>query len=1040
MGDKTTRKAVDVFDIEYEERRERETRQQWVDGGTARAKNNRKALIENAKANAYGEVGAIPLTPEDIVGTQIVIEQMVKEAGNNFDKLIEAGTVIQAYRTMRSNVARVLASGWDRFMKPEERNRRFLANAILTLPPKVAASVAKKYLTPEQSKIEIRKELQERLTKIEKALKEYGVTINEVLGKQVYVSLDKKNVVKDIMKDSTKDEALAIRMHQQRTDAAKIAKACHMTVDEVQKLVKKVYDEAMERMIEKARAGMTLETSGLQAASLLTEEQIMAEARRMVEVGLGISPTVHTPATRALARKEKVKVESLPEKVNWSRPEFTSGLLSYEFDPKDLAEIKRTSQALIDATAATAKVATLTGEKRAKADAMLVKIETILAKYGTSVKQVVESGKPLESYRFDITDRVHVHLIANAIRSVDADAIDKGVEWYYFSLLSGLQTMMVNASSVVHGAFDATIGRGAEMILNAFLSNPMNATLGETKYILKAMGPMMSRARSNFAASYGAETPFFEQDILGVPPDLESVLEGHGMYHRTAISGKKGQFIRIPTRILLATDEFVKTINAMTEVGAMAYRICRAGDLKPGTPAFDEKMKELVNVPGSLAWQMAASKAYTRTFTNALPGQKDFSTGKTRDTRTVGEVFGNIVGKTQGMLQSGTSDTMTAKLGKTMLRLMFFPFVKVPYNITALAMTYTPLSLIDIATLYAQSRGVKNKFEKQKAQAEVIERMSRVMIGGILAGFMLGAGEGDDDDLEKPLLITGSRPYKDTKKGVRELGQRIGVDAYSISWKLPNGNRGVFHYGRIEPIATVLATTIDTMRELKQSSRGRQSGGDAIGAAVSSFANQLSDKTFLKGLGDAYRTVMGEQNMSKFAADKIAMAVPNLIKQPIREFDEYFRSPADSFDKELLSAIFPYGIRQEKVDIYGDKAQKHGNSLSRIFDFSDSGAVAVKKVDSMLWKYQQMNPDAKGIPTEASDKYTPVTGKGQVQMTDTQARMYRERAGRILSNILKTRTFNYDAPTALDIEQLNKYIDVSREAAKKSLKYDPNWK
>ena len=1040
VGDETTRKAVDVFDIEYEERREKETRQQWVDRGTDLAKNRRKELIENAKANAYGEVGAVPLRPEDIVGTQIVIEQMVKEANGSYDKLIDAGVVIQAYRTMRSNVARVLASGWDRTMKPEERNRRFLANAILTLPPKVAAAVARKHLSPSEAKAEMRRELQERLTKIDKALKEYGVTVNEVLNKQVYLSLDKKNIVKDIMRDSSKDEALAIRMHQQNADAAKIAKACHMTVDEVQKLVKRVYDEAMARMIEKARAGMTLETSGLQAASLLTEDQIMAEARRMVEIGLGISPTVHTPSTRALARKARVKVESAPEKINWARPEFNDGLNGYTFNDKDLAEIKRTTQALIDATAATAKVETLTGKKRQEADAMLAKIESILAKYGTSVQQVVESGKPLESYRFDITDRVHVHLIANAIRSVDADAIDKGVEWYYFSMLSGLQTMMVNASSVVHGIFDATIGRGAEMILNAFLRNPMNASLGETKYILKAMGPMMSRARSNFAASYGAEAPFFEQDILGVPPDLESVLEGHGMYHRTAISGKKGQFIRIPTRVLLATDEFVKTINAMTEVGAMAYRICRAADLKPGTAAFDDKMKELVNVPGSLAWQMAASKAYNRTFTNALPGQKDPATGNTRETRTVGEVFGNIVGKTQGLLQSGPSDTMTAKLGKTMLRLMFFPFVKVPYNITALAMTYTPLSLIDIATLYAQSRGIKGKAEKQKAQAEVIERMSRVMLGGILAGFMLGAGEGDDDDLDKPLLITGSRPYKDTKKGVRELGQRMGVDAYSISWKLPNGKRGVFHYGRIEPVATLLATTIDTMRELKQSGRGRQDYGEAMTKAVSSFTNQLSDKTFLKGIGDAYKTVMGEQNMSKFVADKLAMAVPNLIKQPIRETDPYFRDKADTFGEELLSAIYPSGIREPKVDIYGDKSTKLGNSLTRIFDFTDAGTVTIRKVDEMLWRYQQMNPDASGIPTIASDKYTPVTGEGQKEMTETQARMYRERAGQNLTNMLKSRTFNYTNPTERDIDNLNKLIDAARKSAKAALKYDPNWK
>jgi hypothetical protein len=128
------------------------------------------------------------------------------------------------------------------------------------------------------------------------------------------------------------------------------------------------------------------------------------------------------------------------------------------------------------------------------------------------------------------------------------------------------------------------------------------------------------------------------------------------------------------------------------------------------------------------------------------------------------------------------------------------------------------------------------------------------------------------------------------------------------------------------------------------------------------------------------------------------------------------------------------------VDIYGEKSAKEGTSLTRVFDFTDAGSNTVKKVDEMLWRYQQMNPDASGIPTTASDKYTPVTGQGQKEMTKNQARMYRERAGQNLTNMLKTRTFNYTNPTERDIDNLNKLIDAARKSAKTALKYDPNWK
>jgi len=672
------------------------------------------------------------------------------------------------------------------------------------------------------------------------------------------------------------------------------------------KAVEKTADQVAARWttkLQNEKAGVAKAVKKAQHAELVklmrdhTKRDVLDFKKRVIK--LGVTPEQATildnECQEARARAKRLRYENVSkrEQIKWARPEFNNGLIGYEFADKDLTQIKTLVAALTDAVKAVGKIESLSGEPRRKAEAMLAQLDAILGKYGTSALEVANSGKPLESYRFDVSDPTHVHIIANAIMAIDADFVDKAVEYNYFSLLSGPQTPLKNASSIFYSVYDATFARGFEMLMNAFFNNPMNATLGESKYILRAMGPMLSRARTNFMASLGAEMPFFEYDVLGVPPDLDNYTAGIGSYFRTAISGRKGRFLRIPTRALLATDDYVKTINACAEAGAMAYRICRAAGLKPGTAAFDQKMKELVNVPGSMAWRLAAEKAYRRTFTNALPGQTDQATGEKREVRTAGEAIGMVVGKANSLLNAKV-DHMAAKVALTAIRLLFFPFVKVPYNIIATSLSYTPLSALEVAQLYVQSRGIKDPNDRMRAKAEVIERMTRTMQGTMLAALVMGfAGEGDDDDLEKPLLVTGSRPYSATKAGVREAAERLGIGPYTISWPMGNGKRGSFTYGGIEPLATILGTTVDSVKELKQANQGRKTYSEALSGAIGSFVNQLSEKAFMQGLGDLLKMSTGEQNMTRFTADAFGRIVPNLIKQPMRELDPYARA-ADS--------------------------------------------------------------------------------------------------------------------------------------------------
>jgi hypothetical protein len=302
-------------------------------------------------------------------------------------------------------------------------------------------------------------------------------------------------------------------------------------------------------------------------------------------------------------------------------------------------------------------------------------------------------------------------------------------------------------------------------------------------------------------------------------------------------------------------------------------------------------------------------------------------------------------------------------------------------------------------------------------------------------------GEGDDDDLEKPLLITGSRPFSDTKAGVRETGDRLGIGPYTISWPMGNGKRGTFNYGGIEPLATILGTTVDASKEFKQAMKGRQTYSEALSGSIGSFASQISEKSFMQGVGDLYQLWSGKQDMTRFTADMLGRIVPNIIKQPARELDPYARARTDELDKAILYAMFPVGQKEAKADIYGEPVKKGGFSIARILDFTDAQTKDTRKVDEMMWRYMQRHPgkDELLAPSDPQTTYTGPNGK-TVKMTDTQARMFRELAGKQFDARVKSLALNYENPTELDMKKVREAAENARSIAKKILRYNPNWK
>lgn len=1137
------RDFVDTIDEMEKFVAERETVDQWNEEGSRLFKEERAKVERKWLTNAFDPQRSYGMMPEDVVAAMKVVDDLAKKAGNSIEDHVKAGIFTLGYRKVRATMARVLAAGFDRFQKPEERYRNILANTIYAVDQKVVDDITKRSRNPEEAVRKVEEKLKERLTNVTRALKKMGVTIEELLGGQVFLSLSQKRIFKDAVADLSQAEKLAIRVLQKGGTMDDARKLSGLTEQKVEKLNKDLRQKLKDQLRAKVAAGAKLEDlrdeiKALHAAPL-DDSDIEAELERIITLGFGLPAEIprhklpkrqkkvakesdspedeaqrvidrwldvleerrvnpkeakakDTPEIAALIKrhlqkrvfnfeKQAIELGATPEQaeqlskeaelerarraarkaakpakerkkanaisIDWNRTEIRDGMDGFDFDPGDRHEVMRNLVALREIVGIEGAIEKLPPEKRGKALRLLADINKVLKNYGTNAEQLA-AGFDVEDFKFDITDRAHVMAAVRAIRALDADAIDKASEWAYSAMLSGPQTNEVNLlGGAFYSLWDMTFGRAFEAGLNLILRDPKLATFGEFPFLLKAMKPAITRAWSNMMSAWATETPFFEEDVLGKGFDPDAYIEGRGMYRTGSIAGTKGRIIRMPMRALLAADEFVRTVNAVSEVGAMAHRLAQTQGLKPGQAGYDTFMKKQVNIPGSPAWQMAAHKATERIFAQQYPGQKDVITGERVPIKDAGDVAAAGVGMLNKALTMPV-DNKAVKAAQMALRLSFFPFQKIPFNILRTGMRYVPanpVSLLDIGLLAAHNigKGEDGKWTMNKAggKAELVERVAKQIQGAVLMSLLgAGLGEGDDDDLDKWLVITGSRPWRSTKAGERDLSYRQGMGPTTVSWKRADGSRGHISYGRWEPLATQLATTIDTLRELKAAHRGRQTYEDARKAMQSALVSQVSDKSFFKGLSDLKNLIFGESDINRFAAERmVSLAIPNLIRQPVRESDPVFREKGDGFTEQLLAAAYPQGL-PAKHNVYGEKQEKDTaleggwGSLQRIFDFTDAGATKkAKPYDDMLLKYQQQHPAKAWAPGPAESSYKdPTTGK-ETKMNAKQAAFFHEKAGKIVLANLSRETFNLKNPTEADIKKFQNTVDNARSTTRKAL-------
>jgi hypothetical protein len=192
---------------------------------------------------------------------------------------------------------------------------------------------------------------------------------------------------------------------------------------------------------------------------------------------------------------------------------------------------------------------------------------------------------------------------------------------------------------------------------------------------------------------------------------------------------------------------------------------------------------------------------------------------------------------------------------------------------------------------------------------------------------LVEGGGGDDDKTGLPVL-TGTSPYQTTSRGERD-------NAYAVMPPMTIRIGTVqIGYGRLEPFATALASTVDLVREIN-----RHGGTDAAVVAnwLMRFKDQAKDKTFLQGVSNVVNAVEDPSRWAeRLGANILTGFIPNLIRQPLRQTDAVVRdfSPAagdgffTSMAKRVGYSVAP-GAAPPKMDVWGKPVPANrGDSLT----------------------------------------------------------------------------------------------------------------
>lgn len=682
---------------------------------------------------------------------------------------------------------------------------------------------------------------------------------------------------------------------------------------------------------------------------------------------------------------------------------------------------------------------------------------------------------------FNMADPAPMAYLANEWASRNGSWINKLTEFYKMAILSGPQTMLVNASGGLFMAHDLTTKRAVEAAWNDLLGmfgagDVRSATLSEFLPMVKHLRAAMKLAAGNALRSWKLQSPVFESyaeakpiqtDFLGTgaefaPPALETRSPAQFMANPKAkdINKVLNWLLRTITfRELTMVDEFWKGMYAQMDVAAISHRIA-AKEEKLSGKAYADRVAELMQ-PGSKAWLRTINRTKRVTFQDELAYGK-FT--KEDERRNPNHKAGFPMSWEQALKKSETQSAWTlldAVAAKAMdarktpflgplMHMFALPFIITPKNIIQRGLEVTPLGLVvDVidGMRSLRRRVISGQITKEESnriagelynKARFVQTLTNQSLGLMIYFAAEALSDDDDEDEYGRPIITGTLPWSATKKGERDTAMAV-MPPQSIRI----GNT-IIPYGRIEPFATAISALVDMA--LSSRRNGDSFNSQVLTDTVVGFKSQFQDKLFLKGLGDLLRVAEDpRRGADRLAASWITGFVPNLVRQPIRELDPVVRDKNPQANDGILTAIgkrVGYELVPQsappKMSVWGEEiASAPGaplagseivDSIFRVFDpLNMRFGTEAKPIDAWIYRYNHLQPtSSERIGIEVPDDEITITIPGQkpqkIALTEAEKMQRIRNVGKAAEAFLSQLDWDAKTATDSDAEQKAKLI------------------
>lgn len=488
---------------------------------------------------------------------------------------------------------------------------------------------------------------------------------------------------------------------------------------------------------------------------------------------------------------------------------------------------------------------------------------------------------------------------------------DKAIELWYNFLLSGPQTHVVNVLSNTMTSLAqipehaAAAGIGKLRALTPHRKRNIEDRVSFTEVGARAVGLLQGTREGMREMARAFRT--------GEPSDFVTKVEAQGQH---AISGRKGELLRLPTRALTAEDELFKAMARRMELSGLAVRQARKEGLRGAEGR--QRAAELLNNPTDEMWEKAMDYGRYATFQ-----------------RPLGPHASKVSALTNGL-----------PIAKVVL-----PFIRTPTNLFKFTVERSPAA--------PMLREWRKDFAAGGARRDIA--IARALVGsGMGMLFAQAAANGQ---------ITGSAPRDENK---RRLMMADGWQAYSVKI----GDR-YYSYQRLDPFALTIGAAADMATLGDGMTENQRAKGAAL--VWASILGNLSNKTWLAGVSDILAAIDDPERYGGNFIDRFAgsATVPTGIAQVARTIDPTMRETDGTLDH--IQSRIP-GLSSKlpaKLDVWGRPIEKEGGIGP---DIVSPIWTSTAKADPATWEAVRLGApinlpnEDKGLSTEQMHRWRQLSG------------------------------------------------------------------